>query len=267
MPVNLNPQWFVVLVLVGLLIAFVACGCKKQKITTKENYEDIFYAKDYAKDSWVSRPTFRADLDPRFDANRYAGTVQGSFPGMAVQAAPVTPVEGLVSVQQQPSYATMGGSGNDGAYADPRMPSGGLTTSQVNNILAEKFGRSGYQQNYVAPKELLPVADMKKALARDPSDPNTFMYDRYLFAPLKRRYGNVQVDFIRGDLAIPQLRMGWFDVNPVAAQDLAQGYFADYLDVQQSQSIRDSLWERKPTMSEEESSWGRLGQKTVYSVL
>ena len=159
--------------------------------------------------------------------------------------------------------------GSNGAYADPRMPEGGLSTSQVNTILAEKFGRTDSQQQYMEPKELLPVPDMKKALARDPSDPNTFMYDRYLFAPLKRRYGNVYVDYIRGDLAIPQLRTGWFDVPPVAAQDLSEGYFADYLDIQQSTNIRDSLWERKPETAAqfENDPWGRLAEKTVYSVV
>lgn len=262
-----DAQWIVVAILAILLVAFLYCGCmRKSKIATREKYEDLFYAKDYAKDNWVSRPNFRANLDPRFDSTRYGGHIQGEFPGMSVQAAPTTPVESIVSANQNPSYATMGGT--TGAYADPRLESGGLTTSQVNNILAEKFGRSGFQQNYVPPKELLPVPDMKKALAKDPSDPLTFMYDRYLFAPLKRRYGNVNVDWIRGDISIPQLRTGWFDQPPVAQQDLSQGYFSDYLDIQQSQAIRDSLWERKPvTKEEQESPWYRLGEKTIYSLV
>ena len=256
------------LLFIGAL--FTLGNNKKDDTTTHsiEGYQDIFYAKDYANDNWVSRPNFRASLDPRFDDSRYAGNIVGGFPGMSVQGAPVTPVESLVNVESgAPSYASMGGS--NGAYADPRLPEGGLSTSQVNTILAEKFGRTDSQKQYMEPKELLPVPDMKKALARDPSDPNTFMYDRYLFAPLKRRYGNVYVDYIRGDLAIPQLRTGWFDVPPVAAQDLSEGYFADYLDIQQSTNIRDSLWERKPETAAqfENDPWGRLAEKTVYSVV
>jgi len=176
----------------------------KKKISVREPYEDTFFAKDYSKGNWVSRPTFRADLSPRFDASRVGGgQIIGEFPGMSVQGAPLTPVESLMSVEN-PTYAVMG----NGAYADPRLPSGGLSTTQVNTILANKFGRgTSDSPEYTDPKQLLPVPDMKKALARDPSDPNTFMYDRYIFAPLKRRYGQVGVDFIRGDLAIPQLRI------------------------------------------------------------
>jgi len=244
----------------------------KKKISTREPYADMFVAKDYAKGNWVSRPTFRADLSPRFDSTRVGGgNIVGEFPGMAVQGAPLTPVESVMTVQT-PSYATMGGPdgayNQSAAYGDPRLPAGGLTTTQVNKILSEKFGRGNAgEATYTDPKQLLPVAEMKKALARDPSDPNTFMYDRYLFAPLKRRYGNVQVDFVRGDLAIPQLRTGWFDTSPVARQDLMAGYFSSYLDLQQSTSLKDAIFERKPGAVEMETPFGKLGQQTIYSLL
>lgn len=256
----------------GLILLFLGVATAayynntKNKIVTKEPYENLMWAKDYATNNFVSRPTFRADLSPRFDSTRMGGgNILGEFPGMSVQGAPLTPVTSIESVQT-PSYATMGGF--NGAYGDNRLPAGGLTTSQVNTILSNKFGRgTSDTPEYTNPKELLPTADMKKALARDPSDPNTFMYDRYIFAPLKRRYGNVNVDFIRGDLAIPQLRMGWFDPNPVARQDLFAGYFSDYLDVQQSTALRDAIFERKPTVVQEETPWARLGERTVYSLL
>ncbi len=260
-------------ILSGLLLVFVVVvglgivhRIQTKSNVIKENYTDLFSAKDYGKGNWVSRPTFRADLSPRFDSTRMSGgNILGSFPGMSVQSSPLTPVESLTSVQS-PNYATMGG--NNSAYSDARLPSGGLTTSQVNNILSNKFGRGvSDTQEYVDPKELLPVPDMKKALARDPSDPNTFMYDRYLFAPLKRRYGNVGVDFIRGDLAIPQLRLGWMDVNPVAKQDLQAGYFSSYMDVQQSTMLKDSIFERKATPAQENIPFSRLGNETIYSVL
>lgn len=258
-------------VLIGLLVVFlvlfIICSvASKKSIAVKEGYEDLMWAKDYAKGNWVSRPNFRADLSPRFDAERVGGgNIVGTFPGMAVQGAPLTPVESVMSVST-PSYAAMGGP--NAAYGDSRLPSGGMTTSQVNSILANKFGRGNSDAPvYTDPKQLLPTADMKKALARDPSDASTFMFDRYIFAPLKRRYGKVQTDFIRGDLAIPQLRMGWFDPNPVARQDLTQGYFSDYLDIQQNTSIKDAIFERKPTVVQKEIPWSRLAERTVYSVL
>lgn len=253
--------------LVLFLVLFIVCSvASKKSIAVKEGYEDLMWAKDYAKGNWVSRPNFRADLSPRFDAERVGGgNITGTFPGMAVQGAPLTPVESVMSVST-PSYAAMGGP--NAAYGDSRLPSGGMTTSQVNSILANKFGRGNSDAPvYTDPKQLLPTADMKKALARDPSDPNTFMYDRYIFAPLKRRYGQVPVDFIRGDLAIPQLRMGWFDPSPTSRNDLFAGYFSDYLDIQQSTSVKDAIFERKPTVVQQEIPWSRLAERTVYSVL
>lgn len=238
----------------------------KNKIAAKEPYADLFLAKDYAKGNWVARPNFKSELSPRFDATRVSGgNIVGSFPGMSVQGSPVSPVESVLSVAS-PSYSTLGGPA--GAYGDPRLPSGGLTTNQVNNILANKFGRgTGDAQSYMDPQALLPVPDMKRAMAKDPSDPNTFMYDRYLFAPLKRRYGNVGVDHVRGDLHIPQLRMGWFDPAPVAKQDLVSGYFSDFLDIQQTTAIKDSIFERKPTAVQQNLPFGRLGERTIYSLL
>jgi len=253
-------------VIVAIIVLFIIWVVLKQmgklQISSREHYEDIFYAKDYAKDNFVSRPTFRADLSPRFDAYRMGGgQIVGDFPGMSVQAAPVTPVESLVDMSggDNTSYANMGG-----AY-DQRLPQGGLTTNQVNEILQNKFGRNA--QSYIDPKALLPAPDMKKALARDPSDPGTYMYDRYLYAPMKRRYGDVPVDFIRGDLAIPQLRMGWFDAAPVANRDLVQGYMQDYVDIQQSTQLKDILYERKPSPVAQDIPYANLAQETVYSIL
>lgn len=234
-----------------------------QKIAKREHYQNTFLASDYSGGNWVARPNFRADLSPRFDAERVGGgNITGEFPGMSVQGAGVTPVESLMDLATNPSYAAMGGP--NAAYSDPRLQ-GGLSTNQVNEILSQKFGRSG--QEYVEPKSLLPVPDMKKALAKDPSDPNTFMYDRYLFAPLKRRYGNVQVDFIRGDIPIQQYRTGWFDSRPVAQNDVAQGYFSDYLDVQQSTILKDTMFNRAPNQVEQELPFGRLAEKSIYSLL
>lgn len=259
----MDTNYIIIGLLVLFLVVFVACQCmKKQKIASREPYQDMFYASDYSKNNWVSRPTFRADLSPRFDNTpARAGAISGTPPPFAMQGAPVTPVQSLVEgYAPDESYSNLGG-----AYADPRLPSGGLSTSQVNNILAQKFGRNGPGE-YVEPAALLPVPDMRKGAARDPSDPSTFTYDRYIFAQLKRRYPNVGVDFIRGDVQIAPIKTGWFDTYSPVKTDLAQGYFADYVDIQQSTAIKDAVFERAPT-PEENNPWGKLAERTVYSLL
>src|ERR1700677_4327417 len=106
-------------ILIGLLavfiVIFVTCSClSKKKIGVKEGYQDLMWAKDMGRGNWISRPNFRADLSPRFDAERSGGgNIVGTFPGMAVQGAPLTPVESVMSVST-PSYAAMGGP--NGAY-------------------------------------------------------------------------------------------------------------------------------------------------------
>lgn len=274
----MNTNWIIVTVLVVLVILFIVChATMKKAIVTKEPYSDVFFAKDYAKGHWQSVPSFKADLSPRFDSTRVGGGyIVGDFPGMDVQGAPLTPVAGLKNYTSAPNYASIAG----GAYADERLPAGGLTTTQVNSVLSDRFsennkinetlmqkyGRSG-TENYTHPKELLPVPDMKKAISRDPSDPNLFMYDRYLFSNLKRRYPQVNVDFIRGDLNIQPIYTGWFDSRPTYSYDLQQGYFADYMDIQQSTALKDLIYERGPTQVEKNIPWGQLARETAWSVL
>lgn len=77
-------------------------------------------------------------------------------------------------------------------------------------------------QGYADPEQLLPVPDIKNCLV-DPSDPENYMYDRTLFAPLKRRNGYVQTDFIRGDLYIPSVNSGWFYAPTIPSVDLQKG--------------------------------------------
>ena len=108
-----------------------------QKISNREYYQNNFLASDYSGGNWVSRPNFRADLSPKFDAERVGGgNITGEFPGMSVQGAGVTPVESLMDLSTNPSYAAMGGP--NAAYSDPRL-SGGLSTNQVNEILSQKL--------------------------------------------------------------------------------------------------------------------------------
>ena len=60
---------------------------------------------------------------------------------------------------------------------------------------------------------------------KDPTDPTNYMYDRTLFAPLKRRNGGNGTDFIRGDVYIAPNRFGWFDAPSNPGTDLNPGFF------------------------------------------
>jgi hypothetical protein len=248
-----------------LLLGIFTCVtlAQKKKISTREPYSDLFFANNFSKNNWVSRPSFKADLSPRFDNTSVrSGGITGTPPPLAMQGSPPTPVMPLVEPYQGASetFASLG------ATYDTRLPQGGLTTSQVNEILAQKFGRNG-PENYVEPSSLLPEPDMRKAVAKDPSNPSTFVYDRYLFSNLKRRYGNVGVDFIRGDIPITPIRTGWFDVPLPVKTDLQRGYVSDYLDIVQSSNLLDTVYERKPTSLQQLDPWGNLAGRTMYSLV
>jgi len=118
-----------------------------------------------------------------------------------------------------------------------------LSSSQVDEMLA-KVGKGTPQLQDV--KDIMPTPDMRYSANLDPTDPNNFIYERTLFAPLKRRnYGDV--DYFRGDLEIMPEKRGWFDIRSVGDKDVVQGYFSNYSDIQQSASVKDSIFERTLT--------------------
>ena len=118
-----------------------------------------------------------------------------------------------------------------------------LTSSQVDEMLA-KVGKGTPQLQDV--KDIMPTPDMRYSANLDPTDPNNFIYERTLFAPLKRRnYGDV--DYFRGDLEIMPEKRGWFDIRSVGDKDVVQGYFSNYSDIQQSSTLKDSIFERTLT--------------------
>lgn len=97
--------------------------------------------------------------------------------------------------------------------------------------------------SYTVPKDLLPTPDMRQTTMRDPSDPSNFMYDRTLFAPLKKRNHN-QADRIRGDLNITPIKSGWFDAPSIPSVDLVKGYFGTFNDIQQTEDLQDTAFQR-----------------------
>jgi hypothetical protein len=118
-----------------------------------------------------------------------------------------------------------------------------LSSSQVDEMLA-RVGKGTPQLQDV--KDIMPTPDMRYSANLDPTDPNNFIYERTLFAPLKRRnYGDV--DYFRGDLEIMPIKRGYFDVRSVGDKDVVQGYFSNYSDIQQSATLKDSIFERTLT--------------------
>jgi hypothetical protein len=76
---------------------------------------------------------------------------------------------------------------------------------------------------YIPTSELLVQPNVSAmTFGKDPSDPQTFMYTRNIFANQKRRSW-AGADLIRGDLPIAPDNRGWFQVSAHAHLDLRRG--------------------------------------------
>jgi hypothetical protein len=165
--------------------------------------------------------------------------------------------EGANAVYAQPSYPAPAGlrntppvpdmvtlsqmSGNKGLMQRTTMK-----PSQVDAMLKQVGkGRPDLQDT----KDIMPTPDMRYAAGLDPTDPDNFIYERTLFAPLKRRYGN-NVDFFRGDIDVTPEKRGWFDTRSVGSNDVVKGYFSNYTDIQQQTTLRDSYFDRNVSAQE-----------------
>jgi Family of unknown function (DUF5850) len=94
--------------------------------------------------------------------------------------------------------------------------------------------------SFADPKQLLPKMDMAHSNMRDPTNPENYIYDRTLFAPLKRRNGTA-TDYIRGDLYIAPQNYGWFNVAANPGTDLNPGFFnLNYPSFEQTVQLQDT---------------------------
>jgi len=161
----------------------------------------------------------------------------------AVYAQPSFPAPpALRNAPPVPSFETLGQMTGDNLLAKKST----LSSNQVNQMLAQVGkGRPDLQDV----KDIMPTPDMRYSAGLDPTDPNNFIYERTLFAPLKRRYGN-NVDFFRGDIDVTPEKRGWFDVRSVGSQDVVKGYFSNYTDIQQQTALRDAYFDRNVSASE-----------------
>ncbi len=239
---------------------------KKKKIT--EPYKDVFMAKDIPNDEFIARPNFEAQLAPRFDPMRNGmyNKLNGYLPNISQQASPVNPLgNGSFPVNAGTvDYAAMGNSAEiaeasaDCAFAklkkydavNPTQNSGG---SQVSEKFSMNFsGSNGLKKSspaqpnaleYLNPQDMLPEPDLTSVLSKNPVDPDVFMYDRTLFAPLKRRNIN-NVDFIRGDIPIAMVKRGYFDVAANPNLDLIQSNLFISPDLESKVEMQDLVYTR-----------------------
>lgn len=214
-------------VVYGLLIVIavlVASECMK----SKEHFE---YFGNGDVQRYAQAPPNLAALPVSPRSNLPGMNSASMFGDSYMQAAPPQPVEGFANVQMD--FATMGG-GFGGA---PDRPAGVMTSNQANQMLQQTMN-GGKPEYYEA---VLPLGSIEHST--DPTDPQNFIFDRTVFAPLKRQYGN-QVDFIRGDIDVKQEFRGWFDVRPATNKDIITGYFDSYIDIQQQTAIKDAQFTR-----------------------
>jgi len=173
-------------------------------------------------------------------ATGYPGTFQAHLSNTlqtgANNSASIVAPEGTEFEQQGNNFSSLINE-VDGSFAAKRQNE----NAKYQASLTKKYQTSS--QELLDASALLPVPDMRQASTRDPSDPANYMYDRTIFAKLKPRYNTVP-DRIRGDLSITPLKVGWFDVVSTPAQDLSQGYFGTFTDIQQTSDLQDAIYTR-----------------------
>jgi hypothetical protein len=206
----------VIIVLVVLaVIAIIVKVAKKNK----EGYSELMISND---DAYVQRPTYKADLSPRFDPYRTGGGyIKSAFAPLEMQAAGVSPLSDNEYVESATGSLTENFDNDFASVATEKENVKEFTSScgKIGEDVVSEFKKA---QGYMDPSQMLPLPDVRSCL-KDPSDPENYMYDRTLFAPLKRRHADIPVDYIRGDIFIPPIRSGWFDTPSIPSVDLQKG--------------------------------------------
>jgi len=229
-----NKQITKILLIGAVAVIVVIIGLKFFKKSSSEGFElpqNVVVESQPAQPNLAALPVSPRSNLPGLNGQSLLGTPQN----MDTMAAPPQPV--MQAPQAMPAvpadFSAMG--------AAQQVPNASMTSQQAQSALGEKVGTNTPQ--WQDPQ--LPLQDIGN-MSTDPTNPmspENFMYTRTIFSPLKRRYGN-QVDFIRGDLDIKPAMRGYFDIAPPRATDVQKGYFADYLDVQQSAAVRDAVYTR-----------------------
>lgn len=222
------------MLLIGAVVVIVVIiGLKLFNKNATEGFElpqNVVIESQAAQPNLAALPVSPRSNLPGLNGQSLLGTPQN----MDTMAAPPQPVMQAMPQQAMPAdFSAMG--------AAQQVPNAAMTSQQAQSALANKVGTNTPQ--WQDPQ--LPLQDIGN-MSTDPTNPmspENFMYTRTIFSPLKRRYGN-QVDMIRGDLDIKPAMRGYFDIAKPTEKDIVKGYFADYLDVQQSAAVRDAAYTR-----------------------
>lgn len=184
----------------------------------------------------MARPTYSQEQTPRFDPYRNSGTIRGSQPTELTQTAIGSEYrlyEKNVPAHENFSEKIKKSSNNNNmssiqfeeidAPNEMNSQTNFARLTDMNNDVAQANKQSNRPDlSYQAAQ--LPKLGIENKF-KDPTDPTNYMYDRTLFAPLKRRNGNQQTDFIRGDIYVAPNKFGWFDVPSNPGTDLNPGFF------------------------------------------
>jgi hypothetical protein len=186
----------------------------------------------------TAQPTLPANAVPPRSDN--LGLTQGGGLGFnqspSLQVGAIPPTSSPLT-SANPNFATLGSVGQQNLLNKGNF----LTSQQVSDLVGG--GSPTLQQ------QQLPNPDMKYSGGLDPTDPNNFIYDRTLFARLKRRNRN-DVDYFRGDIDVTPEYRGWFDIRPPSDVDKVTGYFDRYIDIEQETALRDAIFTRNTPAEE-----------------
>lgn len=206
----------VIILLVALAVVAIIVKVTKKK---KEGYSELMISND---DAYVQRPTFKAELAPRFDPYRTGGGyIKSAFPPLEMQGAGVSPLSDNEYVDSATGSLTENFDNDFASVATEKEDVKEFNGScgKIGEDVVSEFKKA---QGYLDPSQMLPIPDVRSCL-KDPSDPENYMYDRTLFAPLKRRHADIPVDYIRGDIFVQPIRVGWFDTPSIPSVDLQKG--------------------------------------------
>jgi hypothetical protein len=302
----MNNSRTILISLLLILVAFlIYCNCTKNKENYADMYYNNRLDSSISSRPTFNSNLDPNNMNLRFDPNVYGGFIKGNSPEIGnlssenkvstvhnsrerYSHAPGTTDAAQFVAYQDTDYGGLpqDNQGNNSVSQNSKNK-GGYET--VSNDFASLAGDGTFQSSkvkedadiyksslsnnynpntlkYTVPKDLLPAPDMRQPLSRDPSDPSNFMYDRTVFAPLKKRNHN-EADRIRGDLDIEPVKTGWFDIATVPTVDLVKGYFGYFNDIQEYQDLQDIAYSRARSQStgqksEEESSTTALSDLT-----
>jgi hypothetical protein len=256
---NSNTLWIVIgLVVVVAVIVLVMCWPSKDKSAPESAPEKFSFSLGDtqaplfrgSQPNMASYPVYARSPLPQLNSISMYGQPQ-MYNNFATQ-----PVKGI-NINYFPPQETerfafedMGGVAKtaefvEGGYGGAASSPTDVTTGQVNAAFQDTM--NGGKPDMFEPQ--LPLCNIDSD-GTDPTNSENFMYDRTIFAPLKRRYAN-GVDFFRGDIHVKQQNRGWFDISPATEKDIVTGYFDRYIDIQQETAIRDANFTRSGVTPEQ----------------